>query len=181
MQKPLAVSDREEERREEKEEKEEKEEEESLELKDVLKHTLEEVRMVIPGVQTLFGFQLIAVFNPTFKELTSVERGLHLAALLFTIMAMGFLLAPAPHHRIVQKHSVSRRLVNYASRLLRFGIAALLASLMCDTYIVCQEATDNWQVALGIVLVAFAFLGTLWFFIPLYERSRKRSNWDVQA
>jgi|GEM_PF-7064656 hypothetical protein len=48
MQKPLAVSDREEERREEKEEKEEKEEEEeeeSLELKDVLKHTLEEVRM----------------------------------------------------------------------------------------------------------------------------------------
>ena len=52
MQKPLAVSDREEERREEKEEKEEKEEEEeeeSLELKDVLKHTLEEVRMVIPG------------------------------------------------------------------------------------------------------------------------------------
>ena len=137
--------------------------------------------MVIPGVQTLFGFQLIAVFNPTFKELTTVERGLHLAALLFTIMAMGFLLAPAPHHRIVQKHSVSRRLVNYASRLLRFGIAALLASLMCDTYIVCQEATNSWQIALGIVVVAFVFLSTLWFFIPIYERRRRRASWDVMA
>ena len=32
-------------------------------IKDALQQTLEEARMVLPGVQALFGFQLIAVFS----------------------------------------------------------------------------------------------------------------------
>ena len=34
-----------------------------------LQHTLEEARTVIPGLQALFGFQLIVPFHPTFKQL----------------------------------------------------------------------------------------------------------------
>ena len=32
-----------------------------LELKDMLRNVLEEARMVLPGIQALFGFQLISV------------------------------------------------------------------------------------------------------------------------
>ena len=35
---------------------------------DTVTHLLEECRMVLPGIQALFGFQLIAVFNAAFWE-----------------------------------------------------------------------------------------------------------------
>ncbi|GAC1430502.1 MAG: hypothetical protein NVSMB6_29390 [Burkholderiaceae bacterium] len=35
---------------------------------------VEEARMVIPGVQALFGFQTIAVFNNQFGELSDVGK-----------------------------------------------------------------------------------------------------------
>ena len=37
--------------------------------------------MVLPGVQALFGFQLIAVFSERFETLTDVQQDIHLAAL----------------------------------------------------------------------------------------------------
>lgn len=36
--------------------------------------------MVLPGIQALFGFQLIAVFNNGFSRLDRAEQGLHYAA-----------------------------------------------------------------------------------------------------
>ena len=43
---------------------------ESLETE--VEQILEEARMVLPGIQALFGFQLIAVFNQRFDE--ALER-----------------------------------------------------------------------------------------------------------
>ena len=43
------------------------------------KHVLEEARMVLPGIQALFGFQLVAVFNQRFStDLTNSEQIVHL-------------------------------------------------------------------------------------------------------
>ena len=41
-------------------------------LKDAVEQALEEARMVLPGIQALFGFQLIAVFNQRFD--TALDR-----------------------------------------------------------------------------------------------------------
>jgi hypothetical protein len=41
----------------------------SLDPEKSLTHLLEECRMVLPGIQALFGFQLVAVFNTPFKQL----------------------------------------------------------------------------------------------------------------
>jgi len=49
---------------------------------------LEESRMVLPGIQALFGFQLIAVFNQGFGEkLSPGEQGLHLLAFALVAIA----------------------------------------------------------------------------------------------
>lgn len=45
-------------------------------LGDTVRNILEEARMILPGVQTLFGFQLIVVFNQRFEDLlSSREQG----------------------------------------------------------------------------------------------------------
>ena len=46
---------------------------------------IEEARMVLPGIQTLFGFQLIAVFNNRFQELTLYEQYIHFSSILLPV------------------------------------------------------------------------------------------------
>ena len=53
----------------------EHEEREELSLSKAAEYLLEECRMVLPGIQALFGFQLVAVFNQSFGEkLSSGEQ-----------------------------------------------------------------------------------------------------------
>ena len=41
---------------------------EELPLSQAVTHLLDECRMILPGLQALFGFQLIAVFNQRFAQ-----------------------------------------------------------------------------------------------------------------
>lgn len=61
----------------------------SIDLAEAVTHLLEECRMVLPGIQALFGFQLIAVFNSRFAEdLTRTEQIFHLAAITSVAIAV---------------------------------------------------------------------------------------------
>ena len=53
---------------------------EEVKLDSAASHLLEECRMVLPGIQALFGFQLIAVSNQGFSEkLSALQERLHVA------------------------------------------------------------------------------------------------------
>ena len=69
---------------------------------EVASHLLEECRMVLPGIQALFGFQLIAVFNGKFWELSDGHRMLHLTAiaLVAVSIALVMILRPITDRRI---------------------------------------------------------------------------------
>lgn len=55
---------------------------ETLSLSEAAEHLLNGCRMVLPGIQALFGFQLIAVFSPGFGEkLNDVEQDMPLLAI----------------------------------------------------------------------------------------------------
>jgi hypothetical protein len=58
-------------------------------LEEETRTTIEEARIVLPGIQALFGFQLIAVFNSRFQDFTGIEQVLHLTALLMIALAIG--------------------------------------------------------------------------------------------
>lgn len=145
-----------------------------LELKDVVKNILEESRMVLPGIQALFGFQLVAIFNQRFADLSVENKQLHILALTLTIIAIAFLMAPAAYHRQVERNSVSQRFVDYTSRLLCLGMIPLLLSLSVDAYVVTNVALDSGNLALLIGGFSFSVLFILWYVIPYYAR-RSRS------
>jgi hypothetical protein len=72
---------------------------EELPLSEAVTHLLEECRMILPGIQALFGFQFIAVFNASFADkLTSTEQRLHLLALGLVAIAGALVMAPAAYH-----------------------------------------------------------------------------------
>ena len=69
------------------------EQKEQLSLDSAAKHILEECRMVLPGIQALFGFQLIAVFNQGFSEkLSTVQQQLHFVSIILTICAVALVM-----------------------------------------------------------------------------------------
>ena len=61
-------------------------------LEEETRTVIEEARMVLPGIQAFFGFQLIAVFNNRFQELTHTEQVLHLFALLLLAVSIALIM-----------------------------------------------------------------------------------------
>ena len=139
-------------------------------------HTLEEMRMVLPGVQALFGFQLIAVFNQTFDKILSVdEQRLHLVGVLLTAVTVALTMAPAAYHRQAEPHEISSRFLKLASALLSCGMFSLMLSLLVDCYLIAQIIVkqQTWSLAITGLMGAF-YLG-LWFVLPrLMRRSARR-------
>ena len=69
---------------------------EDISLDDAAAHLLDECRRVLPGIQALFGFQLIALFNQGFGEkLSHAQQLLHLVAIILTTLAMALVMTPA--------------------------------------------------------------------------------------
>ena len=65
-------------------------------------------RMLLPGVQAILGFQLVAVTNQRFELLTAHEQLLFLGAFVLLAVAMGLIMAPAAYHRQVERGAHER-------------------------------------------------------------------------
>ena len=139
-------------------------------------HATDEARMVLPGIQAILGFQLIAVFNQRFEQLDAAEQYAHLGAFFLVALAMGLLMAPAAYHRQVERGYVSRRFVDLASTLLSLALLPLIAGLAIDAYILVRLVTNHTALAAagagGIAIV----LGGLWFGLPLLARRRLKAG-----
>src|SRR5258708_723176 len=142
------------------------EQSEELPLSVATQYLLEECRMVLPGIQALFGFQLIVVFNPGFSQkLSAGEQNLHLLAILLLAIAIALIMTPAAYHRQTGPMKVSRRFIRLASRLLLASMAPLALSICIDFYLVGHVIYGGILVPLLATLL-FATIITLWFILP---------------
>ena len=62
---------------------------------------LQELRVMLPGVQVLFAFLLTVPFSARFGYLTPVQQAVFFGTLLCTALSAGLLLAPSAHHRLL--------------------------------------------------------------------------------
>jgi Family of unknown function (DUF6328) len=153
---------------------------EKLELKDVVRNVLEEARMVLPGIQALFGFQLVAVFNASFKDIPTEDHILHLIALMLTICCVACLMAPASYHRQVERDEVSSDFVEYASKLICIGMLPLSLSISLDTYVVTNVITKSPLVAGITAGASFLVLSILWFAVPQIKKASLKHNRSIE-
>jgi hypothetical protein len=145
-------------------------------LKDDMRNVLEEARMVLPGIQALFGFQTMAVFNQRFVEMPLGVEEAYLVALGLLIVAIGLLMTPAAYHRLAERGMVSRRMINLSSTLITTGMVPLMFAFAIDVYVVCVAAIDNHVVGAAAAVATAIFLGCLWFAFPLIRKRRARTK-----
>ena len=127
--------------------------------------------MVLPGIQALFGFQLIAVFNTRFAEVLSArEQRLHYLAIALVTMSIGLIMAPAAFHRQTNPRQTSDAFLRLSSWLLLWSLAPLAVSLGIDVYLVGRVILGSKPWALVVAGAALMFLSTFWFALPrLYK------------
>ena len=146
--------------------------EQMLSLESATSYLLEECRMVLPGIQALFGFQLIAVFNDGFQRLSDAEQRLHLAAIALVVIAIALVMAPAALHRQTEPRSVSDRFLSLASRLLLMSMLPLALGISLDVYLVSEIILGAVGAAVIAAAVLVLFL-LLWFGLPRHRRLRR--------
>src|SRR5262249_35295823 len=66
-----------------------------------IEQMLPEARVIFPGPQALFGFQLAIVLTQAFENLPSRSRLVHAISIGLVALSIMLLMAPAAYHRIV--------------------------------------------------------------------------------
>ena len=126
--------------------------------------------MVLPGIQALFGFQTVAVFNQRFDALPAAAQYTHLLALGMVVIAIALIMAPAAWHRITGPQRVSERIVNLSSRMIFASLAPLAMGLALDMYVVVYTVSASAASAIAAAVLALGLLLTLWFALPMRRR-----------
>ncbi|HEY7159979.1 MAG TPA: DUF6328 family protein [Acidobacteriota bacterium] len=149
---------------------------EELPLSKAALYLLEECRMVLPGIQALFGFQLIAVFSNTFSQLLSiVEQRMHLTALGLVAIAAALVMTPASIHRHIGPREVTDRFIAISTRLLVIAMYPLAIGISTDFYLIARVILQSSVIALTLALILFATCSLLWFVLP--RKIAKEKKW----
>lgn len=144
-----------------------------LSLPEAAEDLLGECRMVLPGIQALFGFQLIVVFNSAFDEkLSLASQRLHWVAIALVAIAVAMVMTPAALHRQRGSRSIDETFLTVSGRLLLLGMAPLAIGICLDFYLIGTLIVSDSLAGLsaGVLFVVFA---ALWFVLPrLWGRRR---------
>ncbi len=159
-----------------------REEREYLPLAKAAEMLLDECRMVLPGIQALFGFQLVAVFSEGFGEkLTPLQQQLHGFAIGLVAVAVMLIMAPAAYHRLQGARHVTETFIYASTRLLLLSMLPLATAICLDLYLVLSIPFHGRAPVVVAALLFVAFM-LLWFVFPrsgIYQaifntRRRKR-------
>jgi hydrogenase-4 membrane subunit HyfE len=130
--------------------------------------------MVLPGIQALFGFQLIAVFNQRFDEkLSHAGQMVHLVALVLTTLSMALVMTPAALHRQAEPREVSERFLWMASNMVLAGMVPLALAVGLDAYVVASVVLENDGLAAVLAIALVAVFAFLWLVLPRREHRRQ--------
>ena len=131
---------------------------------------LQELRVVLPGVQVLLAFLLTAPFQQRFAQLPGSMRNAFFASIACATLATAFLIAPSAHHRLRWRAGEKERLVRVGNQMAIVGTVFLAAAIVLALYVVSDVLfTTDLAVLTGIA--ALIVFGVLWYVVPMVGRS----------
>src|SRR5438874_165041 len=136
-----------------------------------IEQMLTEARVVLPGAQALFGFQLAIVLTQAFETLPELSRLVHAVSLGLVAFAVMLLMAPAAYHRIVYAGEDSQDMHRVGSALVTAATAPLALGLAGDVYVVIAKIAESPAAGLAAGTLALVSLIGLWYVYPLLAAS----------
>jgi hypothetical protein len=145
-----------------------------MKKQDRVNEILQEIRIVLPGTQALLGFQFIAFFNSSFKELSSSLQAYHLINLVLTTFSVILLITPVAYQEIRENGRNTERWLRFTSKIITVAMLCLLAGLAGDIFIAGNLLQLNSNVLAWIASVfTLSFGMVMWFGITSLKRRNR--------
>jgi hypothetical protein len=145
-----------------------------------IEQMLTEARVVLPGAQALFGFQLAIVLTQSFEQLPSASKISHAASLFLVALAIVLLMAPAAYHRIVYAGEDSQDMHRVGSVLVTAATVPLALGLVGDVYVVITKIVGSPTAGMIAGSLALVLLIGLWHVFPLVALSLRKRHRSVR-
>jgi hypothetical protein len=137
-----------------------------------LDELLQELRIVIPGIQFLFAFLLVVPFQQGWTQITDFEKTVYYVTLLTTTGAAICLLAPTARHRIRFRELDKKWVVEGAQRLTLAGLALFAVSFTGAILLISHVVWDSGPEAAIAAAAVGLTVTTIWFGVPLARKVR---------
>jgi hypothetical protein len=134
---------------------------------------LNELRVALPGVQTLFAFLLIVPFSNRWDRTTEFQRDVYIVAVLATALSTLLLIAPSAQHRLLFREGDKEHLLKLGNRCAVSGVAALAVAMTMVLYLIVEIVLGGGWGAVVAAAAAGSF-AWVWFAVPLVRRSTRR-------
>ncbi|HEX5157604.1 MAG TPA: DUF6328 family protein [Ktedonobacterales bacterium] len=138
-----------------------------------LTEMLQELRVLIPGVQVLTGFLLILPFDHEFRNLALAEKWVYLAAFVSGITSLILLSAPAAQLRFERPLRDRAHFNEFATRMTIIGLIPLSLALILTTQLI-AERTLGATTAIIITACVAVLLAAVWWVWPLMGLRARR-------
>jgi hypothetical protein len=130
---------------------------------------LQELRVVLPGVQVLFAFLLTVPFTQRFAQLTALQQDVFFATLLCTAAATALLIAPSAHHRLLWRRGAREERLQVGNLLTILGLVFLVPAMVGVIFVI-TDLMFGSPTAVGVTVAMAASFVLLWFLLPLRYR-----------
>ncbi len=151
-----------------------------LQLKDKIKTTLDEGRMLILGAQVLVGLQFRSAFEPGFVQLPRHAQYLKLGGLGLLLIAIALLMSSGAYHQIVDDGEDTHELHRYATIIICLALLPFALGLGIDVFVAVEFVLGRTQAFVagsGTTLVALFF----WYGLELLQRSEQAQAMKEKA
>ena len=138
-----------------------------------LMELLQELRVVLPGVQVLLAFLLTAPFQQSFAQLPGTLRNVFFASIACATVATALLIAPSVHHRLRWREHEKERLLQIANRLAIWGTLFLAIAIVLALYVITNVLFATW-IALLTAVLAVVLFAWIWYALPLLGGSSRQ-------
>jgi high-affinity Fe2+/Pb2+ permease len=128
---------------------------------------LNELRVVLPGVQVLFAFLLTVPFTNQFRRITHEQELVFFTTFLLTAAATVLLISPSAYHRLRWRQRDKEQMLQTANRLAIAGMAFLAAALTGAVFLLTDLLFESAAVVYSVTAAAALTILWFWYGLPL--------------
>ncbi|HEY0546506.1 MAG TPA: DUF6328 family protein [Pyrinomonadaceae bacterium] len=144
-------------------------------LKDKVKTTLDEGRILIIGAQVLLGFQFRAILETGFEKLPEHAKYMKLGGLGLLLLAVSLLIWPGAYHQIVEDGEDTHELNRFATVVMGVALLPFALGLGVDFFIGAESLFGRTQgiIAGGAALIVALFF---WYGLEVIRRGARETE-----
>jgi hypothetical protein len=146
-----------------------------------VEHMLTEARVLLPGAQALFGFQMAILLTDKFAELPESSKIIHAMALCWIALAIILLMSPAAFHRIAFGGMNSERFYRVGAGFVTASAVPLAIGITSDLYVAITRALESEAAGALIAGMIGSILAVLWFVQPSLIRAARNFQINSQG